>query len=117
MHINLTLLRHFEYAWAASTFGDFMRSTKASAAVERLKTRSGNALYSMASLSNGLFALHLIAASGKSDTVCVPLPMDEFIRFVNNLEVAKPKRLSKLDVVFREKLKASGLTPNDSKDK
>ena len=34
-----------------------MRSTKASAAVERLKTRSGNSLYSMSSRPDGLFAL------------------------------------------------------------
>ena len=46
-----------------------MRSTKASAAVERLKTRSGNSLYSMSSRADGLFALRLASPSGESEIV------------------------------------------------
>ena len=81
-----------------------MRSTKASAAVERLKTRSGNALYSMSCRADGLFALRLTSASGQSELIGAPLPMDEFLRFVNALEPAAPKRVSKLDTAFRSQL-------------
>ena len=82
-----------------------MRSTKASAAVERLKTRSGNPLYSMSCRSDGLFALRLTSTTGQSVPVGTPLPMDEFLRFVNGLEPAKPKPASKLDLAFRSQLK------------
>jgi len=81
-----------------------MRSTKASAAVERLKARSGNPLYSMARRSDGLFALRLTSANGQSETVGTALPMDEFVRFVDGLEPQKPKKVSKLDTAFRSQL-------------
>ena len=85
-----------------------MRSTKASAAVERLKTRSGNSSYSMSSRADGLFALRLAAPSGESEIVGTPLPMDEFVAFVNAISPPKPRRVSKLDVAFAEQLKKSG---------
>jgi hypothetical protein len=81
-----------------------MRSTKASAAVERLKIRSGNALYSMSCRSDGLFVLRLTSATGQSEQVGTPLPMNEFQRFVDGLEPPKPKRVSKLDAAFRNQL-------------
>jgi hypothetical protein len=84
-----------------------MRSTKASASIERLKTRSGNSLYSMASLSDGRFALRLSTATGQSESIGDPLPMDEFVSFVNSLQPEKPKRVSKLDVAFRNQLNKS----------
>ena len=85
-----------------------MRTTKASAAVERLKTRSGNALYSMSSRSDGLFALRLTSPSGESEVIGTPLPMDEFVAFVNAINPPKPRRVSKLDVAFMAQLEKSG---------
>jgi hypothetical protein len=76
-----------------------MRSTKASAAVERLKARSGNPQYSMSLRSDGLFALRLA-----SEAVGTPLPINEFVHFVNGLGAQKPKRVSKLDEAFRTQL-------------
>ena len=81
-----------------------MRSTKASLAVERLKARSGNALYSMSIRSDGLFVLRLMSASGASESIGTPLPMDEFKRFVDSIHPPKPKKVSKLDAAFREQL-------------
>jgi len=81
-----------------------MRSTRASAAVERLKTRTGNAHYAMALRSDGLFVLRLGSPDGSSEAVGTPLPMDEFVHFVNGLGPQTPKRVSKLDEAFRKQL-------------
>lgn len=82
-----------------------MRSTKASAAVERLRTRSGNPDYSMSVRADGLFVLRLASAEGAPTAVGAPLPMDEFVCFVNGIKAEAPKRESKLDVAFRAQLK------------
>ena len=82
-----------------------MRTTKASAAVERLRTRSGNASYSMSCRADGLFSLLLTDANGAADVVGGPLPLDDFVRFVNGIQAAKPKPVSKLDAAFRSQLK------------
>ena len=84
-----------------------MRSTKASAAIERLRKRSGNAthFYSMSSRADGLFVLLLTSADGVSAPVGTPLPLDEFVAFVNGIEAAKPRPVSKLDAAFRAQLK------------
>jgi hypothetical protein len=77
------------------------RSTRASAAVDRLKNRSGNAGYSMARTGEGLFFL-----SEKPGTppLCEPLELDEFVAFVNGLGPQTPRRVSKLDVAFEKQL-------------
>jgi hypothetical protein len=77
------------------------RSTRASAAVDRLKVRSGNAGYSMARTGDGLFFL-----SEKPGTppLCAPLELDEFVAFVNGLGPQTPRRVSKLDVAFEKQL-------------
>ena len=90
-----------------------MRSTKASAAVERLKRRTGNSLYSMSTRPDGMFTLYLASTTGQSEAVGTALPMDEFVRFVNELHPPTPKRVSKLDVAFLDKLKSSGAAKND----
>ncbi len=90
-----------------------MRSTKASAAVERLRKRSGNPLYSMSCHADGQFVLHLTSASGQSDAIGAALPMDEFVRFVDGLVPAKPKPVSKLDAAFRSQLQASSSRGRD----
>ena len=84
-----------------------MRTTKASSAVDRLRRRSGNASYSMSCRSDGFFSLLLTTAGGVTEVVGSPLPLDDFVRFVNGVEAAKPKPVSKLDVAFRNQLKRS----------
>ena len=91
-----------------------MRSTKASAAIDRLKRRSGNAHYSMTLSGGGLFCLMLpndtdVSKQGVSQQVmsrrlCEPMPIDEFVAFVNAYQAPTPKRVSKLDVAFQKQL-------------
>lgn len=81
-----------------------MRSTKASSAVERLRARSGNPGYTMVMRADGLFALRLMSAEGAPQMLGTPLPMDEFVAFVNGLEARAPKPASKLDTAFRAQL-------------
>lgn len=97
-----------------------MRSTKASAAIDRLKRRSGNDNYSMAMTSNGLFSLVLpsstetplvddsiVLANNKPTRLCEPMPIDEFVVFVNAYGPQTPKRVSKLDIAFNQQLSKS----------
>ena len=83
-----------------------MRSTKAIYAVERLKARSGNAQYAAVSLSGGLF--YLADKSGDADKkISDPLPLAEFVAFVDAFGPPKPRRASKLDIAFEEQIKNS----------
>ena len=96
-----------------------MRSTKASAAIDRLKRRSGDTNYSMAMTSNGLFSLvlpqiqtvedssDLSKQTAKPQRLCEPMPMDEFVAFVNSYGPQIPKRVSKLDIAFSAQLEKS----------
>lgn len=81
-----------------------MRSTRASAAIDRLKSRSGNALYSMSLSGGGLFCLVLPNETGASNRLCEPMLLDEFVAFVNAYGAQTPKRISKLDVAFAKQL-------------
>lgn len=96
-----------------------MRSTKASAAIDRLKRRSGNAHYSMTLGGGGMFCLMLsndidVSKQGvsqqvmseqvKSRRLCEPMPIDEFNAFVNAYQAPTPKRVSKLEVAFQKQL-------------
>jgi len=81
-----------------------MRSTKASNAIERLKKRSENPNYSMTLTNNKLFCLALRAENGESTRLCEPMPMEEFVAFVNAFGPQTPKRVSKLDVEFSKQL-------------
>lgn len=82
-----------------------MRSTRASAAVDRLKRRSENPFYSMSIRSDGTFVL-MLASDDASAPVAQgePLPMDEFVKFVDAFGPQKPRRVSKLDVAFEAQL-------------
>lgn len=80
------------------------RSTKASAAIERLKRRSNNNQYSMTLGSNGLFSLVLAIGAGESERLCEPMMLDEFVVFVNAYGPQTPKRVSKLEVEFSKQL-------------
>jgi hypothetical protein len=77
------------------------RSTRASAAVERLKTRSGNAGYSMARTGDGLFFL---SERPGAPALCAPLELDQFVAFVNGLGPQVEKRVSKHDIAFEKQL-------------
>ena len=85
-----------------------MRSTRASAAVERLKRRSGNADYSMVRSADGLFHLTVIADSGDMERLSPSLEQDAFVAFVNAYGPQEVKRVSKFDVAFEKQLKGSG---------
>ncbi|WP_020655235.1 hypothetical protein [Massilia niastensis] len=77
------------------------RSTRASAAVERLKKRTGNAAYSMARTGDGLFFL---SESPGAPPLCAPLELDDFVAFVDKLGPQAEKRVSKYDVAFEKQL-------------
>ncbi|MEO7493524.1 MAG: hypothetical protein ABIT83_15520 [Massilia sp.] len=77
------------------------RSTRASAAVDRLKLRSGNAGYSMSITGDGLFFL---SEKPGEPPLSAPLELDDFVAFVNKLGPQTPRRVSKLDVAFEKQL-------------
>jgi hypothetical protein len=81
-----------------------MRSTRATAAIERLKARSGNAEYSMVRTASGLFYLVSGSNAGSPEKLSEPLEQDAFVTFVNNFGPQKPRRVSKLDVAFEKQL-------------
>ncbi|BAN25251.1 hypothetical protein [Caballeronia insecticola] len=84
-----------------------MRSTKAISAVERLKTRTGNAQYAAVSMPGGLFYLVERTAAG-STKLSEPMPMDAFVAFVNARDPAKPRKVSKFDLALEEQIGRSG---------
>ena len=77
------------------------RSTRASAAVERLKRRTGVATYSMARTGAGHFFL---SEKPGAPPLCAPLELDDFVAFVNGLGPQEVKRVSKHDVEFEKQL-------------
>ncbi len=81
-----------------------MRSTRASAAIDRLKRRSDNVNYSMTMNSGAMFSLVLPNASGDSVRLCEPMMLDDFVTFVNAYGPQIPKRVSKLEVEFSKQL-------------
>jgi len=83
-----------------------MRTTRAIHAVERLKTRSGNTRYAAISLSGGVFYL-VDRSSGADQKLCDPLPLDDFVKFVDEFGPRKPRKASKLDLAFEEQIRKS----------
>jgi hypothetical protein len=77
------------------------RSTRASAAVDRLKRRSGNAGWSMARTGDGLFFL---SERPGAPPMSPPLELDEFVAFVDKLGPQVERRVSKNDVAFEKQL-------------
>jgi hypothetical protein len=77
------------------------RSTRASAAVDRLKRRTENTAWSMARTGDGLFFL---SESAGAPPLCAPLELDDFVAFVNKLGPQVEKRVSKHDVAFEKQL-------------
>jgi hypothetical protein len=81
-----------------------MRTTKASAAIERLNKRDPQTTYAMAMNSKGLFSLLQIIADQEHLRLCTPMLMDEFVAYVNAYGPQTPKRVSKLELAFSQQL-------------
>jgi hypothetical protein len=77
------------------------RSTRASAAVDRLKRRTGNLAYSMARTGDGLFFL---SEAPGAPALNAPLELDDFVAFVNGLGPQEVRRISKNDEKFEQQL-------------
>jgi hypothetical protein len=77
------------------------RSTRASAAVERLKKRSGITSYSMARTGDGLFFL---SERPGAPPLSAPLELDAFVAFVDSLGPQVQQRVSKHDLAFEKQL-------------
>ncbi|HEX9173356.1 MAG TPA: hypothetical protein VF861_11895 [Telluria sp.] len=77
------------------------RSTRASAAVDRLKRRTGNTGYSMARTGEGLFFL---SERPGAPPLSAPLELDEFVAFVNALGPQVERRMTKSDIAFEKQL-------------
>ncbi len=83
-----------------------MRTTRATRAVDRLKNRSGNPHYAAVGMPGDLFYL-ANRATGETEKLCKPLPLDEFVAFVNGLEPAQPAKISKFDQALETQIKNS----------
>lgn len=81
-----------------------MRSTRATAAVERLKARSGNEQYSMVRTADGLFYLVLNSGTTPSERLSESLELDAFVTFVNAFGPQVPRRVTKQDAAFEKQL-------------
>lgn len=77
------------------------RSTRASAAVERLKQRTGSQAWSMARTGDGLFFL---CERPGAPPMSAPMELDEFVEFVNKLGPQKERRVSRYDAEFEKQL-------------
>ncbi len=81
-----------------------MRTTKATLAVDRLKTRTGNTRYAAVSVPGDLFYL-TDRSSGTAEKLCAPMPLDAFVAFVNGVAPPAPRKASKLDEAFEAKIR------------
>ena len=80
-----------------------MRSTRATAAVERLNRRSEGLVFQMVIIGNGQFQLRQQVA-GVSQSLCEPLPLDDFVAFVNAQGPQQVVRVTKNDAAFAKQL-------------
>lgn len=80
------------------------RSTKATGAIERLNARAETRRYSMVRTANEMFFLIQRTPENPAEKLSEPLPLDEFVAFVNAYGPQKPRRVSKLDVAFEKQL-------------
>ena len=81
-----------------------MRSTRATAAIERLKRRSGDSGYSMVRNADGLFYLVRASDTGSLEKLSEPLEQDDFVNFVNGVGPQTPRRITKMDAAFEKQL-------------
>jgi tagatose-1,6-bisphosphate aldolase len=81
-----------------------VRSTRALAAVERLKRRTGDSSYLMVFLPGDRFCL---AQQGECDGVrkiSEACDQDGFIALVDSISPPKPRKAGKLDIAFEKQL-------------
>lgn len=81
-----------------------MRSTRATAAVERLKSRSNNPDYSLVLSANGLFQLVRTSSVSGPEKIGQALPLDDFVAYVNSYGPQTPRRMTKSDIAFEKQL-------------
>lgn len=81
-----------------------MRSTRATAAVERLKERSGNDGYAMVRNADATFYLIDHSGEGLAHPLSERLPLDDFVAFVKAYGPQKPRRQTKSDIAFEKQL-------------
>lgn len=80
-----------------------MRSTRASAAIARLNSRSEGRQYLMAITGSGQFKLHERVA-GEDKPISEALSLDDFVRFVDAMGPQKVPRVTKSDAAFAKQL-------------
>lgn len=87
-----------------------MRSTRATAAVARLNTRSEGRHYTMALTGNGLLILRERLA-GADRPLSAALPLDEFVQLVDSLGPKKEARITKSEAAFMKQLAKKNAAP------
>lgn len=80
-----------------------MRTTRATAVVERLKRRSGNAHYKMMLNSAGMPFL-VLDENGSQTTLCAPMAIEDFVPFVDAFGPQEKRRVTKNDLAFEAQL-------------
>ena len=80
-----------------------MRSTRASAAVDRLNQRETERNYLMVITGNGQLVLRE-RIDGVDHPCSEPLGLDDFVTFVNSLGPQKAPRFTKNDATFAKQL-------------
>lgn len=80
-----------------------MRSTRATAAIARLNSRSTGREYSMSQTGAGLFCL-TEWVDGAYLRVTDALNLDDFVRTVNAMGTQEVKKMTKNDVAFAKQL-------------
>jgi len=89
--------------WCLDQKATRMRSTRATAAVARLNSRSEGRHYMMALMSNGLFKLRERIEGGDKQ-LSEALSLEDFVRFVDSMEPQKERRITKNDAAFAKQL-------------
>ena len=80
-----------------------MRSTRGTAAVARLNSRSAGLHFRMAIAGNGLFVLYQ-RIEGRDKQVCDALPLDDFVRLVDSMSPKASPRVTKSEAAFMKQL-------------
>ena len=80
-----------------------MRSTRATAALDRLNRRSTDKQYAMSHTGNGLFMLLERTEKG-SQPISAALSLDDFVQFANATGPQEVRRVTKNDAAFQKQL-------------
>jgi len=80
-----------------------MRSTRATAAVARLNSRSEGRQFRMVLAGSGLFILRE-QIDGVDKDLCAALPLDDFVRLVDSMGPKKIPRITRNEAAFMKQL-------------